>query len=83
MKALQKGKYLDSFHNIIGNFSGQRAKNPLASMTWRLSNTLSIKGAPCAVCGSYEDVQMHHVRALKDIVKSTNHKYMIAIERYV
>jgi len=61
----------------------QTAKNPLASMTWRLANAISRQGAPCAVCGSYEDVQMHHVRALKDIAKSKNavHKYMIAVER--
>jgi hypothetical protein len=60
---------------------GQTAKNPLASMAWRLASAISRQGAPCAVCGSYEDVQMHHVRALKDIAKSKNavHKYMIAV----
>ena len=62
---------------------GQTAKNPLASMAWRLEKALSKQGAPCAICGSYEDVQMHHVRALKDIAKSTHaiHKHMIAIDR--
>lgn len=41
------------------------------------------QGAPCAMCGSYKDIQMHHVRALKDITKSKNaiHKHMIAIKR--
>ena len=52
-------------------------------MAWRLENTISSQGAPCAICGSTEDVQMHHVRALKDIEKSKNaiHRHMIAIER--
>jgi hypothetical protein len=61
----------------------RKTKNPIASTAWRLAKTISSQGAPCAVCGSYEDIQMHHVRALKDIAKSTNaiHKYMIAIER--
>lgn len=52
-------------------------------MAWRLEKTILNQGAPCAICGSHVDVQMHHVRALKDIVKSKSiiHKYMIAIER--
>jgi nicotine oxidoreductase len=52
-------------------------------MAWRLESTLSSQGAPCAVCGSFEDVQMHHVRALKDIAKSKNavHRHMMAIQR--
>lgn len=83
LKALQKGNNLENYLKEIWNLKGQKAKNPLASMAWKLEKTLSSQGAPCAVCGSYEDVQMHHVRALKDIVKSTNvvQKYMIAIER--
>lgn len=54
-------------------------------MAWRLETALSRQGATCAICGSPEDVQMHHVRALKDIAKSKNavHKHMIAIERRV
>lgn len=83
LKALQKGNNLENFLKEIWELKGQKAKNPLASLAWRLANTLSSQGAPCVVCGSYEDVQMHHVRALKDIAKSKNavHKYMIAIER--
>lgn len=48
-----------------------------------MSKTISSQGAPCAICGSFEDVQMHHVRHLKDIAKSKSivHKYMISIER--
>jgi len=58
-------------------------QNPLASSAWRLAKTISSQGASCAICGSNEDVQMHHVRALKDIAKSKNavHRHMIAIER--
>lgn len=83
MKALQKGDNLENFIKEIWNSKAQKAKNPLVSTAWRLAKTISSQGAPCAVCGSYEDIQMHHVRALKDIAKSTNaiHKYMIAIER--
>jgi thymidine kinase len=52
-------------------------------MAWRLASTISHQGAPCAICGSHENVQMHHVRALNDIAKSENtvHKHMIAIQR--
>lgn len=62
------------------------AKNPLASMASRkrrLANTISNQGAPCSICGSYENVQMHHMRALKDIDKSENavHKHRKDIQR--
>lgn len=39
-------------------------------MAWRLEKTISSQGASYAVCGSTADVQMHHVRPLKDIDKS-------------
>jgi group II intron reverse transcriptase/maturase len=83
MKALNKGIDSQSFIQLIWEAKRQNAKNPLAAMAWRLERALSSQGAPCAICGSFEDIQMHHVRALKDIAKSTNaiHKYMIAIER--
>jgi hypothetical protein len=52
-------------------------------MAWRLVNTLTSQGAPCAICGSFEEIKMPPVIALKDIAKSTNvvHRHMIAIER--
>lgn len=83
LNILQSNDSLDKFIEVIWNAKGQKTNNPLAAMAWRLENTLSRQGAPCAICGSYEDVQMHHVRALKDIDKSKNsvHKYMIAIQR--
>jgi hypothetical protein len=83
MKALQKGDKLENFIKEIWNSKAQKSKNPLSSTAWRLAKTISNQGAPCAVCGSYENIQMHHMRALKDIAKSTNaiHKYMIAIKR--
>lgn len=83
LKALQKGDNFDIFLKAIWDVRGKTAKNPLASMAWRLESAISSQGAPCAICGSYEDIQMHHVRALKDIAKSTNtvHRHMIAIAR--
>lgn len=62
------------------DLKGQKEKNPLDYRAWKLANTLSSQGAPCALCGSYEDVQVQmlhklhmlhmlhklHVRAFKD-----------------
>ena len=81
IKALEKGTDLESFIKLIWDTKKQNAKNHLAAMAWRLEKAR--QGAPCAICGSFEDVQMHHVRALKDIANSKNaiHKHMIAIER--
>lgn len=48
------------------------ARNPLVAMAWRLETAISRQGAPCAVCGSYENVQMHHENPLKNISKATD-----------
>jgi len=71
------------FIELVWNSKKAVAKNPLAAMAWRLDLALSSQGAPCAVCGSYNDVQMHHVRPLKDIAKYTSavKKYAIALQR--
>lgn len=73
----------ERFVMSLWNISRSSSKNPLAQMMWRLENTISRQGAPCAVCGSYDDVQMHHERPLKDInsSKSKIHKHMMAISR--
>ena len=34
-------------------------------MAWRLEKIISSKGAPCALCDSTADVQMHQGRFLK------------------
>lgn len=83
VKALEKGVSSEDFLKYIWDMRKSSTKNPLALMAWRLDKTISHQGAPCSVCGSYEDVQMHHVRALKDIASSKNpaHTYMIAINR--
>lgn len=83
LKLLEKGVSLEKMLEVLWKNRSEQAKNPLAAMAWRLDKTISSQGAPCAICGSYKDVQMHHVRALKDIAKSKNavHRHMIAIER--
>ena len=60
MQALKKGIDSQSFIQLIWEAKRQNAKNPLAAMAWRLERALSSQGAPCAICGSFEDVQMHH-----------------------
>ena len=59
------------------------ARNPLTAMAWRLEKTLSNQGAPCSISGSYDNVEMHHIKALKDIknLKNSVHRHIIAIER--
>ena len=83
MKGLIKGNNLEDFVKELWKLKASDAKSPLAATAWRLAKTLSSQGSNCIICGSNENVQMHHVRALKDIAKSKNvvHKHMIAIER--
>nr|YP_009710751.1 group II intron reverse transcriptase/maturase [Amanita thiersii]QFZ98699.1 group II intron reverse transcriptase/maturase [Amanita thiersii] len=83
LKLLEKEPNVEKFIAASWTSRGKAATNPLASMAWRLETSLSSQGAPCVICGSYDDVQMHHVRALKDIEKYKNasHRHMIAIQR--
>jgi hypothetical protein len=52
-------------------------------MAWRLDRSRYHHGAPCSICGSYEDVQMHHVNPIKNIglSKGPIHLYKGAMER--
>jgi len=54
--------------------------NPLSSLAGRLQYVLSTQGSPCSVCGSTEDVQMHHTKPMKNI-KETDvlKRHIIAI----
>ena len=55
-------------------------RDPIQKIGKRLRNTISSPGAPSMVCGSTEDVQMHHVRPVKNIkAKSAIGKYKKAI----
>lgn len=84
LKLLEKASNFEELLKSLWELNGpSRNKNPLAQMGWRLEKTISRQGAGCAICGSQNEVDMHHVRALKDIDKSKNviHQYMIAIQR--
>lgn len=74
---------IGSFLETIWDNKKSTARNPLVAMAWRLEKTLSSQGAPCAICESFKDIQMHHVRPLKDIAKPTSaiRKHVIAIQR--
>jgi len=83
VKILEKDVNLQEFAKTLRADRKSTSKNPLAQMFWRLQNTISNIGAACAICGTNDDIQMHHVRALKDIAssKSTVVKHMIAMAR--
>jgi hypothetical protein len=62
--------------NDIKNFliyiTSSKVTNPLRGMGWRLSKSLYHQGAPCSICGSYNNIQMHHIKSLKNTLKSNN-----------
>ena len=73
LASLQKHQLnAEEYLKYIWDNSKTEARNPLAAMAWRLETAISRQGAPCAVCGSYEDVQMHHKNPLKNISKATD-----------
>lgn len=46
--------------------------NPLRSLHWRLQKSLWHQGASCEICNSQLNVQMHHIKAIKDLPKSND-----------
>ena len=77
---LEKSNDSEEFIRYLNNEDRLRIRDPVQQLGIRLRNTISSQVAPCTVCGSTEDVQMHHVRPVKDI-RATNarEKYKRAI----
>lgn len=72
-----KPEYLKSLESndvesFIKHITESKMSNPLKSMGWRLQKSLFHQGAPCTICGSFEDVQMHHLKSIKSMKKSSN-----------
>ena len=42
-------------------------KDPLFRLGWRLGRGLAPLRGPCAICGTHHDVEMHHIRSVKDL----------------
>ena len=68
--------------DLIRLLNESTPNNPLRSLNWRLQKSLWHQGAPCDVCGSLEDIQMHHIKAIKDqkYFKNKLTQYIKAIE---
>lgn len=73
---------LESFTEMIAKSGRSSSKDPLIAAGWRLSRSLSRKGTPCEVCGTYVGVEMHHENPIKNISKAKSplerHKISIA-----
>lgn len=48
---------------------GSKDKNPLKALSWGLARSVRAMEAPCVVCGSKEQVQMHHVQSVSELTK--------------
>lgn len=49
-----------------------KENNPLSLLGWRMSKGIKVLGEPCFVCGSSDNVVMHHVKSLKQLKPITN-----------
>jgi len=58
-----------SYSGSIANESTQR--DPLAKLNWSVLRARSAMQGICAKCGSTEQIEMHHVRALKHLTGKT------------
>jgi group II intron reverse transcriptase/maturase len=80
---LEDNAALDTFVETIAKSGRSSSKDPLIAAGWRLSRSLSRKGTPCEVCGTYIGVEMHHVNPIKNIPKSKSllQRHKMSIER--
>ena len=62
---LEKSKDSEEFIRYLNKEGGSRTRDPIQQLGIRLRNTISSQGAPCKICGSTEDVQMHISSRLK------------------
>nr|YP_009710018.1 hypothetical protein [Coleochaete scutata]QFU80123.1 hypothetical protein [Coleochaete scutata] len=69
--------------SLSSNWKAQQPiKDPLEMLNWRSLRGRNLLISPCAICGSNEEVEMHHVRGLKDIKgRSLVEQLMIAAKR--
>lgn len=65
LKKLEESKdATELIHSLLAeSLSG--SKNPIARLGSRIKYSLSSQGAPCAVCGSTQGVEMHHTTPMK------------------
>ena len=69
-------KYLDDSKDstelieYLQKESANITRNPITQLEIRMRNTISSQGAQCSVCGTTEDVQMHHIKQVKKIKES-------------
>ena len=84
----QTGQILEKEREKLMDLINARARSsstdPMERLAWRLSKGVSALYAACILCGSDQNVEMHHVRALKDLKnkkKSALEVHMISIAR--
>lgn len=85
IKLLQKSENYVALIKVLEKelIHSGKSNNIIRMLSWRLSKGIASFDLPCIICGSTEDVHMHHVRSLQDIKKSQNvvHLHMIQIGR--
>jgi group II intron reverse transcriptase/maturase len=72
----------DKSHSYTGNLNDATINDPLRTLNWSVLRARTQLEGICSKCGSSEKVEMHHVRALKDLKgKSPVEKLMISANR--
>lgn len=86
LKGLPFTKYSTISKPDIGVFTKYKNNhpfsNPLESLTWRTIRGVDAFKLPCAICGAENNVEMHHIRQLKNLKgKDLIEKKMISAMR--
>ena len=80
VKSLEENRNSEELITTLWKEGLSKSRSPLARLGARLKYTLSSQGAPCAVCGSTDNVQMHHTHPVKDLKeKDYLKKHIMAI----
>jgi hypothetical protein len=67
LKTLEESKDVTELIQTLLAEGLSKSTNPIAKLGSRIKYSLSSQGAPCAVCGSTESVEMHHTTPMRKL----------------
>lgn len=66
-----------TFSEVLRDDPKRKDISPTNALNWLLSRTVRITDAKCTVCGSDQNLEMHHIRGLKYLKATTVHNLMM------
>lgn len=66
-----------AFLDVIQSSPTASTNDPLSSLNWRVSRTIKLTGATCIICGTKDNIEMHHIKGVKYLKSLDLHSAML------